>query len=107
MTKLDGLLATLFPLGHAYFGYIDAIGRQNIIDLHPGVELTFLENKSFAKKLSLRGDYHVFWRQSDDDALYGVQGQIQRADNGTDERQPFFIDGSRKSIWFDGSMLTR
>jgi hypothetical protein len=85
----DGDLETfnqLFPLGHAYFGYIDVIGRQNIIDLHPGVELTFLENKSYAKKLSLRSDYHVFWRQSDDDALYGVQGQIQRADGGSDER---------------------
>jgi hypothetical protein len=85
----DGDLGTfdqLFPLGHAYFGYIDAIGRQNIIDLHPGVELTFLENKSYAKKLSLRGDYHVFWRQSTDDAVYGVQGQIQRADGGSDER---------------------
>jgi len=30
-----------------------------------------------------------------------------RYDNGMVERQPFFIDGSRKSIWFDGSMLTR
>lgn len=36
----DGALNTfnqLFPLGHAYLGYIDVIGRQNIIDLHPGV----------------------------------------------------------------------
>ena len=24
----------LFPLGHAYFGYIDLIGRQNALDLH-------------------------------------------------------------------------
>jgi hypothetical protein len=85
----DGDLETfnqLFPLGHAYFGYIDVVGRQNIIDLHHGVELTFLQNKSYAKKVSLRTDFHVFWRESDDDALYGVQGTIQRADNGSDER---------------------
>lgn len=85
----DGDLGTfnqLFPLGHAYLGYVDVIGRQNIIDLHPGVELTLLQNKSYAKKLSLRTDYHLFWRESDDDAVYGVQGQIQRADNGSDER---------------------
>ncbi len=30
-----------------------------------------------------------------------------RYDNGRVERQPFFIDSDRKSIWFDGSMLTR
>jgi len=76
----------LFPLGHAYFGYIDVIGRQNIIDLHPGAEVTLLQNKSFAQKVSLRGDYHLFWRQSSDDALYGIQGNIQRADTGTDQR---------------------
>jgi hypothetical protein len=84
----DGDLETfnqLFPLGHAYFGYIDVIGRQNIIDLHPGVELTFLQNKSIAKKLTLRTDYHLFWRHSDDDAVYGVQGQIQRADTGSEK----------------------
>ena len=52
----------LFPLGHAYFGYIDVIGRQNIIDLHPGVELTLLKDKPYAKKVSLRADYHLFWR---------------------------------------------
>ena len=36
----DGDLETfnqLFPLGHAYFGYIDVIGRQNIIDVSPTV----------------------------------------------------------------------
>ncbi len=84
----DGDLETfnqLFPLGHAYFGYIDVIGRQNIIDVHPGVELTFLQNKSYAKKLGLRADYHLFWRESDDDAVYGVAGNIQRADNGSSE----------------------
>ncbi len=83
----DGDLETfnqLFPLGHAYFGYIDVIGRQNIIDLHPGVELTLAKEKRNVKKLALRADYHLFWRYSDEDAIYGVGGAIQRADGGSD-----------------------
>lgn len=85
----------LFPLGHAYFGFIDVIGRQNIMDLHPGVELTFVQDKSWAKKLGLRADYHLFWRASTDDAVYNagsgagsspsVSG-VLRADGGSDKR---------------------
>ena len=73
----------LFPLGHAYFGYIDVIGRQNIIDLHPGVELLLASEKRNVKRLTLRADYHLFWRYSDEDAIYGVAGAIQRADGGS------------------------
>jgi hypothetical protein len=83
----DGDLGTfnqLFPLGHAYFGYIDVIGRQNVIDAHPGVEVTLVKEQRNVKKLSLRADYHLFWRYSDADALYGVSGAIQRADGGSD-----------------------
>ena len=83
----DGDLETfnqLFPLGHAYHGYIDVVGRQNVIDLHPGVELTLAKEKRNLKKLSLRADYHLFWRYSDEDALYGVGNGIQRADGGSD-----------------------
>jgi hypothetical protein len=39
----------LFPSGHDQFGIIDAIGRQNIIDVHPGFTLTLLENKPGAQ----------------------------------------------------------
>jgi hypothetical protein len=35
--------------------------------------------------VTLRTDYHLFWRQSDDDALYNAAGGVQRADNGSDE----------------------
>jgi hypothetical protein len=75
----------LFPLGHAYFGYIDVIGRQNIIDLHPGVELTLIENQSWAKKLTLRADYHMFWRQNSADAVYNAAGGVLRAASGSDD----------------------
>ena len=74
----------LFPLSHLYFGYLDVIGRQNIIDLHPGVEVGLVQDKAWAKKVTLRGEYHLFWRQSDDDAVYNAAGGVLRADTGTD-----------------------
>ena len=70
----------LFPLGHAYFGYIDVIARSNVIDAHPGVELALLENQRWAKKVTLRADYHLFWRQSDDDGVFNAAGGLLRAD---------------------------
>jgi len=73
----------LFPLGHAYFGYIDVIGRQNIIDLHPGLELQLLKEARHAKKVTLRAEHHLFWRESDDDAVYSAAGTVLRADNGS------------------------
>jgi len=69
-----GTFNQLFPLGHAYFGYIDIIGRQNIIDLHPGAEITLLQNVKYAKKLTVRADYHWFWRENENDAVYTVLG---------------------------------
>jgi len=76
----------LFPTGHLFFGYIDVVGRQNIVDLHLGIELTLLQNHAYAKKLTLRGDYHYFCRASDDDALYAASGSVLRADTGTDAK---------------------
>lgn len=76
----------LFPTGHLFFGYIDAIGRQNIVDLHPGVEVTLAQNKQYVQKLALRAEHHFFWRASEDDGLYNVAGGLSRADSGTDER---------------------
>src|SRR6266851_3937558 len=52
----------LFPSGHDKFGIIDAIGRQNIIDVHPGLTLTLLENKPAAERLTLLAQSRQFWR---------------------------------------------
>jgi hypothetical protein len=82
-TPGDGHLQTfnqLFPTGHPFFGYIDVVGRQNIIDVHPGAEITPLHDKRWAKKVTLRGEYHTFWRESGEDALYNDAGAVQRAD---------------------------
>lgn len=58
----------LFPTGHAHLGYIDIVGRQNIIDLRSGVSFKPL------KKLGVALDWHQFWRADDDDALYNPAG---------------------------------
>ncbi|MDP9173247.1 MAG: alginate export family protein [Planctomycetota bacterium] len=81
-TPHNGKLNTfdqLFPTGHLFFGYIDVIGRQNILDLHPGVELSLLKNQPYAKSLTLRTEYHQFWRESNQDAVYNVGGGVLRA----------------------------
>jgi hypothetical protein len=67
-----GTFNQLFPLGHAYFGYIDVIGRQNIIDVHPGAEMTVVQDAAYAKKVTLRTDYHLFWRENENDGVYNV-----------------------------------
>ncbi|TFH25108.1 MAG: hypothetical protein E4H03_01725 [Myxococcales bacterium] len=62
----------LFPLGHAYLGKIDAIGRQNVID----TSLTGMVNTFFDVKARLEG--HYFWRASTDDAVYNAGGGVLR-----------------------------
>jgi hypothetical protein len=73
----------LFPSGHDQFGIIDAIGRQNIIDVHPGVTLNLLENEPGAEKLRLLIQYRQFWRESDQDAVYTAAGTILRTSGGS------------------------
>ncbi len=79
----QGTFNQLFPSGHAYFGFIDTIGRQNIIDLHPGFELNLISDAKYAQKVTLRADYHQFWRQSDNDALYNNSGAVVRGGGGS------------------------
>ena len=57
----------LFPRG-AYFGLAALIGPANLIDVHPYLTL------SLNKVLELGIDYDVFWRYSNYDGLYGVDG---------------------------------
>jgi hypothetical protein len=72
----------LFPSGHDQFGIIDAIGRQNIIDVHPGVNLTLLENKPGAQRLTLLTQYRQFWRENDQDAVYTSSGTTSEQATG-------------------------
>lgn len=71
----------LFPLGHAYHGYMDFIGRQNAIDLNAGVNF-----KPFDKTtMHLSG--HYFLRADTSDALYNAGGSVVRAGGLSDERE--------------------
>ena len=63
----------LFPLSHQYYGFIDAIARQNAVDAQTGVLLRPLP----ATTVNLTG--HFFWRAENEDALYNAAGAVTRA----------------------------
>jgi hypothetical protein len=56
----------LFPFGHYYFGYIDAIGRENIHDLN------FQATVYPSKWITGIAQYHIFRLDQARDALYGT-----------------------------------
>ena len=62
----------LFPLGHAYNGFMDLIGRQNITDISAGV--SFKPHKKFLVK----ADFHNFTRTEDTDSVYNAGGGVLR-----------------------------
>jgi Alginate export len=64
----------LFPLGHKYFGYMDIVGRQNILD--PNVNLKF----TLSKRANLSFWFHDFHLASARDALYNGAGTPIRSD---------------------------
>ena len=78
----DGELNTfnqLYPLGHAYFGGIDAVGRQNIFDASLAVKGTL------AKGLDSRIEFHNFWKAQEEDGLYDAAGNLSPAGAGRDD----------------------
>ena len=80
----DGDLQTfdqLYPLGHAYLGFIDVVGRQNVIDLNTGV--TFVP----CKKITVRLAGHIFWRAEEHDALYNAGGGVVRMAGTSTDRE--------------------
>lgn len=74
--RSDGRLGTfspLYPLGHAFLGYMDFIGRQNILDVRGTLGAWPID-----KKLKTEITWHAFWLASGDDALYNAGGGMQR-----------------------------
>jgi hypothetical protein len=65
----------LFPLGHAYLGYLDLIGRQNVTSLNLNLSAWVVP-----KKIKSRIAYHAFWLSSRKDAMYNAGGGIVRRD---------------------------
>ena len=81
----------LYPLGHAYLGYIDMHGRQNVVALSAGASVKPRPD------LTLQLDGFAFRRASADDALYGVEGSAARpAGSGWSRRVGEEIDVTAK-----------
>ena len=66
----------LFPLGHAYLGYIDVVGRQNIAAARLGFQIDPTE------QLRFHSSAHAFLRASTEDALYSASGAVLQPDGG-------------------------
>ncbi len=75
-----GIFNQLYPNGHSYLGYIDYIGRQNIISPSAGLTTTPIRD------LTLSLQQYIFWRASDRDAIYNKAGGVLRPGTGTTAR---------------------
>ena len=74
----DGKVGTfdqMFPLGHAWLGYLDLIGRQNITAANVN-----LSAWPVPKKVKAAIAYHAFWLSEDKDGLYSPGGARLRRD---------------------------
>jgi Alginate export len=75
-----GTFNQLYPNGHAFLGYIDYIGRQNIISPNAGFAFSPIRD------LTLSHQQYFFWRASDGDSIYNKSSAVLRAGNGTTAR---------------------
>ena len=78
----DGDIGTfnqLYPLAHAYHGYADVLGRQNLIAARAHLAV------KPSDKLTIKADYHVFWRAQETDNVYNVAGAVLRPAGGSTE----------------------
>jgi hypothetical protein len=64
----------LFPFGHYYFGYLDLVGRQNIMDLNVQI------SANPARWITCLMQYHRFWLSTPYDGLYNTSGARIRFD---------------------------
>lgn len=78
----DGLLETfnpLFPKGK-YFGELSPIGPRNIINLHPGIDVTL------ARGIGLEFAEVSYWRAAQADGVYDIPGREIRSAEGSSAR---------------------
>lgn len=75
-----GTFNQLYPNAHSFLGYIDYIGRQNIVSPSAGLTVNPLHG------LTLSLQPYVFWRASDRDAVYTKSGGVLRPGTGTTAR---------------------
>jgi len=62
----------IYPLGHAYFGFTDVLGRRNLIDWNNTLSATVLE------KLKLSASHHLFFRLDENRPVGNVGGGLFR-----------------------------
>lgn len=70
-----GTFDQLFPLGHAWLGYLDLIGRQNINAFNLN-----LSAWPVPEKLNAKLAWHTFWLNAKEDFLYNAGGVAGRRD---------------------------
>lgn len=75
-----GSFNQLFPNGHAFLGYIDYIGRSNIITPSAGIAISPIHD------LTLTLQQYLFWRASDRDGLVNKSSAVFRAAGTTHQR---------------------
>src|SRR2546429_2324734 len=75
-----GTFNQLYPNAHSFLGYIDYIGRQNIISPNAGVSISPIQG------LTLSLQQYFFWRASDRDAIYNKSGGVLRPGTATTAR---------------------
>ena len=63
----------LFPLAHAYLGFMDLVGRQNIVAVSGGISF------APADRVGATFSGHHFSRAETTDALYNAGGRVVRA----------------------------
>ena len=71
----DGTHSTFnqhFPLGHAWLGYLDLVGRQNVHAVKAQLKV------KPTKKITAWADFHTFFADQDKDSLYSAGGARTR-----------------------------
>ncbi|MEE9295751.1 MAG: alginate export family protein [Phycisphaerae bacterium] len=74
----DGTVGTfdqMFPLGHAYLGFLDLVGRQNIIAANVNLSAWMIPNKVKGAMA-----YHAFWLADPEDSLFNAGARPGRRD---------------------------
>ncbi len=72
----DGVHSTFnqhFPLGHAWLGYLDLVGRSNIHAIKAQLKI------KPTKKITAWADFHTFFADQDRDSLYSAGGSATRS----------------------------
>jgi len=75
-----GTFSQLYPNAHSFLGYIDYIGRQNVLSPNAGVSVSPIQG------LTLSLQQYFFWRASDHDAIYNKSAAVLRPGTATTAR---------------------